>query len=167
MVPPEDIMTREDYARKEIRDLLDGGNAHRGFDDIVHDFPEKLQGRRPEGLPYSAWELLEHMRIAQNDILEFIRDPDYESPSWPEGYWPKEPSPPSDKAWDKSVKAFIADRRAIMEMVDDPQNKLGEAIPHGNGQTLMHEALLASDHTAYHLGQMVVIRRLLNDWKEL
>lgn len=159
------IVSIEEYARKELSDLLEGGNAHRGFEDILHSFPANLQGRRPEGLPYSAWELLEHMRITQNDILEFVRNPDYRSPAWPEGYWPPEPSPPNEKAWSKSIKAFIADRHAILQLIADAKNRLEEAIPHGDGQTLMHEALLVCDHTAYHLGQIVVLRRLLNGWQ--
>jgi hypothetical protein len=160
------MMAIEKYTRKELADLLGGGNAHRGFDDIVRDFPNKLLGRRPEGLLYSAWELIEHMRIAQNDILEFIRNPGYESPSWPAGYWPKDPAPPNDKACDKSIKEFLADRQALLDLVADTRNRLDEPFPHGDGQTLMHEALLVCNHTAYHLGQLVVVRRLLNEWND-
>lgn len=150
--------------RKELRELLEGGNAHQDFEAAVRDFPAELRGKRPKGLPYSGWELLEHMRIAQNDILEFIRDPAYESPPWPEGYWPAKPAPPSEADWERSVEAFNADRRAILELVTDPKRDLIKPFPHGSGQNLLREALLVADHTAYHLGQLIAVRRLLGCW---
>lgn len=154
----------DDPVRHELRALLEGGNAHQGFDEAVASLPAELRGRRPKGLPYSGWELLEHMRIAQHDILEFIRDPDYESPPWPEGYWPTKPAPPSAEAWEESVEAFRADRRAILKLVADPARDLYTPFPHGSGQNLLREALLVADHTAYHLGQLIVVRRLLGAW---
>lgn len=154
----------EESLRKELRTLLEGGNAHPTFEETVRDFPSRLRGRRPKGLPYSGWELLEHLRLAQHDILEFIRDPNYESPDWPAGYWPASPTPPSEEAWEQSIEAFRADRRAILEWVTDPARDPGQPIPHGSGQTLLREALLVADHTAYHLGQLVAVRRLLDNW---
>ncbi len=157
-------MASEAGLREELRALLDGGNAHLAFDDAVRNFPPALRGKRPKGLPYSAWELLEHVRIAQNDILEFSRDPHYESPTWPEGYWPSTPAPPSARAWDQSVRAVRADGKAVLELVADPSRDLTAKISHGSGQTLLREALLVADHTAYHLGQMIAVRRLLGCW---
>jgi uncharacterized damage-inducible protein DinB len=150
--------------RKELRELLEGGNAHQDFDSAVSDFPAKLRGQRPKGLAYSAWELLEHMRIAQNDILEFIRDPNYTSPPWPEGYWPATPAPLEAADWDRSIEAFRADRQAILELIAKPSHDLIKPIPHGSGQNLLREALLVADHTAYHLGQLIAVRRLLGCW---
>lgn len=157
-------MPAQDALRDELVALLSGGNAHLSFEDALADFPADLRGRRPRELPYSGWELLEHMRLAQNDILEFCRDPAYQSPPWPEGYWPKTHTPPSEKAWQESVEGFMADRRAMLDLVKDPKRDLLKPFAHGTGQTLAREALLAADHTAYHLGQMVVLRRLLGAW---
>lgn len=159
-------MAKPDPIREQMHELLSGGQAHLGFEDAVQEYSVKLRGQRPAGLPYSGWELLEHMRIAQHDILEFIRDPDYESPIWPEGYWPTSPTPPSVRAWSQSVKSFLADRKALLDMCDDPHHQLHTRIPHGTGQTLFRELLLVADHTAYHLGQLVAVRRLLGDWRD-
>jgi hypothetical protein len=156
----------QDQTRRDLRELLEGGNAHLDLEAAVKDFPASLRGKRPEGLPYSGWELLEHMRITQNDVLEFIRDPDYVSPSWPEGYWPKAPAPPDARAWTRSIASFRADRKTILKLVADPRRNLEEPFAHGSGQTLLREALLVADHTAYHLGQMIVVRRLLGAWEE-
>lgn len=158
------MVTQADGLRKELRELLEGGNAHQDFDGTVRDFPAALRGRRPEGLPYSGWELLEHMRIVQHDILEFIRDPDYKSPPWPEGYWPAAPAPARAADWDHAVAAFRADRQALLELVADPARDLIKPFPHGSGQNLLREALLVADHTAYHLGQLIAVRRLLGCW---
>ncbi len=157
-------MATEGGLRKELRALLEGGHAHLAFDDAVRNFPAALRGKRPNQLPYTGWELLEHIRIAQLDILQFVRDPNYQSPEWPEGYWPPTPAPPSSRAWDHSVRAFRADRKAVLELVADTSVDLTAKIPHGSGQTLLREALLVADHTAYHLGQMIAVRRLLGCW---
>ena len=117
-------------------------------------------------LPYSVWRLLEHMRIAQRDILEFSRNPKHVSPEWPDGYWPQGDAPPDDAAWDRSIKAFRADLKAVEELVTDPSTDLFARIPHGDGQTILREALLVADHNAYHLGQIVAVRRLLGAWKQ-
>lgn len=154
---------------KALRDhllyLLRGGGAHMNFVKTISDFPAKLRGVRPAKLPYTAWRLLEHMRIAQWDILDFCRNPKYAPLDFPSGYWPHGNSPPDSKAWAKSVKNFRGDLVAIQEMVADPRIDLFAAIPHGEGQTIVREALLVADHNAYHLGQLVVLRRLLGAWK--
>ena len=150
--------------REHLVDLLRGKNAHLDFDRTVRDLPAADRGRRPEGLPHSPWELLEHLRIAQEDILAFSRDPDHASPDWPAGYWPDIPAPPDASAWDRSVAAFRADLAGLEQLVLDPSRDLHAPFPWGDGQTLLREALLVADHNAYHLGQMVDVRRLLGCW---
>lgn len=148
--------------REHVTYLLGGGGAHLDFDKTVTGFPAALRGKRPRGAPHSAWELLEHMRIAQWDILEFSRDARHVSPEWPDGYWPPSPEPPDRLAWAKSVAAFHADLKALEELVTAPGADLLARIPHGQGQTLLREALLAADHNSYHLGQLMLVRRLLS-----
>lgn len=152
--------------RRHVTDLLKGGNAHVTFDAAVKDLPPKLQGKRPKGAEHSPWQLLEHLRIVQWDILEFSRNPSHHSPDWPSGYWPAQPSPTDDKAWDKSVRAFRRDLKALCEMIANESIDLFARIPHGDGQTVLREALLAADHNAYHIGQLVLTRRLLGAWKQ-
>ena len=152
--------------REQLVWLLDGGHAHAKFDDVVASFPAKLRGEKPAGLPYSAWRLLEHMRIAQWDMLEFSRDPNHESPEWPRGYWPLSDAPPSEAAWEKSIKDFRSDLRQTMKLVSDPKSDLYTPFPWGDGQNLLREALQIADHNAYHLGELLVVRRLLGAWKE-
>jgi uncharacterized damage-inducible protein DinB len=155
---------------RDLRDhllyLLRGGGAHLSFDAAVADLPAELRGVKPAGLPHSPWRLLEHLRICQWDILEFSRNPKHVSPPFPEGYWPKGDGPPDAAAWDRSVEAFRADLRAMQDLVADPATELFARIPHGEGQTILREALLVADHNAYHLGQLVVVRRLLGAWPE-
>ena len=150
--------------REHIVYLLDGGGANAKFDDVVNDFPVKLRGQKPAGLPHTPWMLLEHMRIAQQDILEFSRNSKYESPEWPEGYWPKHESPANAAAWDTSIKNFHKDLKAMRDLVADPNTDLFAKIPWGDGQTILREALLAADHNAYHLGQLVDVKRALGAW---
>lgn len=157
-------MDNQSALRKQIAENLRSSNAHADFAQSVRDFPAEDRGKRPKGAPHSPWEVLEHMRIAQSDILEFSRDGKHESPKWPEGYWPAEPEPPDDKAWDRSVHQFCQDNEALCSLVLDESNDLFARIPHGDGQTLLREALLAADHNAYHLGQLVLLRRALGDW---
>jgi hypothetical protein len=145
--------------------LLNGGGAHVGFDATLKGIPLEARGKRPARLPYSAWEILEHMRIAQWDILEFSRNPNHQSPQWPEGYWPTKRVPPSQAAWAKSVRNFKEDVDAMCALVAAPATDLYASIPHGDGQTILREALLVADHNAYHLGQLVLVRRLLGAWK--
>ena len=149
--------------RDHVMYLLRGGGAHLEFERAVADFPEKLRGVRPEGAPHSGWELLEHMRMAQGDILDFCRNPEYKELEWPAGYWPPEPAPPHPRAWKKSVDSFRADLAEIETLVESAD--LLATIPWGDGQTILREALLAADHNAYHLGQLVLVRKLLGAWK--
>lgn len=151
--------------RQHVINLLKGGNAHATFDDAVKNFPLELRGKKPKGAEYSAWQLLEHLRIAQWDILEFSRNPKHQSPPWPSGYWPAKLQPPDDKAWHKSIRAFRRDLKKLCDMVADEAVDLFARIPHGEGQTVLREALLAADHNAYHIGQFVLVRRLLGAWK--
>ena len=151
--------------REHLLYLLDGGGAHAKFGDIVTDVPESLRGKKPESLPHSAWMLLEHLSLAQRDILEFSRNPKHESPKWPEGYWPDSEAPPTAAAWNKSIQQFRKDLKAMQEVVENPKTDLFARIPWGDGQTILREALLVADHNAYHLGQMVDLRRMLGAWK--
>jgi hypothetical protein len=155
---------RDASLRQHLLELLKGGHAHATFDAAVENLPLALRGKRPKGAEHSAWELLEHMRIAQWDILEFSRNAAHQSPEWPSGYWPATPTPPDAKAWDKSVRAFRRDLKTICDLVADPATDLFAKIPHGDGQTVLKEALLVADHNAYHLGALVLLRRLLGAW---
>ncbi len=152
--------------RRHLLDLLRGGNAHVDFDAAIAKIPPKLRGARPPGVPHTPWRLLEHMRIAQWDILEFSRNPRHVSPDFPGGYWPKGDAPPDAGAWAQSVKSFRRDLQEMEALVEDPSTDLYARIPHGDGQTLLREALLVADHNAYHLGELVVVRRLLGAWPE-
>ncbi len=150
--------------REHILYLLGGGGAHVGFERAVADLPIELRGKRALRVPHTPWRLVEHMRIAQWDILEFCRHARHVSPEFPQGYWPSEDSPPSDSAWDQSVDRFRSDLNAMQELVRDEAIELLAPIPHGDGQTLLREALLVADHNAYHLGQLVTVRRLIGAW---
>ena len=151
--------------RAELDTLLAGGHAHATFDDAVKDFPAELRGATAKGVPHSAWELLEHMRIAQWDMLEFSRDPKHVSPEWPGGYWPKNAAPAAAAAWDESVATFLEDLAAMRKLVADPGVDLFTPFPHGDGQNLLREALQVADHNAYHIGEIVFLRRILGAWK--
>jgi hypothetical protein len=157
-------MANDSAVREHLIWLLEGGHAHARFDDVVAHFPQDDIGIRPEGAPHSAWELLEHLRIAQNDILHFSLSADYVSPDWPEGYWPGSPAPQHAGDWSKSVSAFRKDLAEFIGLIRDPAQDLYRKFPWGTGQTLMREALLIADHNSYHLGQLVLVRRLLGDW---
>ena len=152
--------------REHLVFLLKGGGAHAKFEGVIKRFPPKLRGQKPSGLPHSPWMLLEHMRIAQWDILEFSRNAKHKSPDWPKGYWPETETPSNDKAWGASVKNFRADLKAMQDLVADPKTDLFAKIPWGDGQTILREILLIADHNAYHLGQLVDVRRLLGAWPE-
>ncbi len=150
--------------REQLVKLLDWQDAHLDFASAVKDFPAALRGSKPPAAAHTAWQLLEHLRICQRDILEFSRNPRHVSPEYPAGYWPPTPAPPDEAAWEKSVKAFAADLKAMQRLVADPETDLFARIPHGTGQTILREALLVADHNAYHLGQLVLLRRLLGAW---
>ncbi len=151
--------------RDHVLELLRGGSAHLDFDAAIADLPPKLRGARPQGVPHTPWRLLEHLRIAQWDILEFSRNAAHQSPKFPDGYWPETDAPPSEEAWDQSAERFRADLAAMQALVADPHTDLFARIPHGTGQTILREALLVADHNAYHLGQLVVVRRALGAWE--
>jgi hypothetical protein len=150
--------------RKHLVEVLTGGHAHATFEQAVKDLPVELRGKTPKGAEHSPWQLVEHLRLAQSDILEFSRDAKHQSPKWPDGYWPKEKAPADEKAWDKSLRAFKKDLKEMSALVEDPKTDLFAKIPHGDGQTILREALLAADHNAYHIGQLVLVRRLLGAW---
>ena len=158
-------MPNDKSLRQHLLDLLQGGNAHADFEQAVENLPANLRGVRPKGADHSPWEILEHLRIAQWDILEFSRDRHHKSPEFPAGYGPAKPEPADEMAWDKSVSAFRKDMKALCALIADESTDLFAKIPHGDGQTILKEALLTADHNAYHLGQLVMVRKLLGAWK--
>jgi hypothetical protein len=157
-------MSTDRVMREQLLALLRGGNAHMGFDQAMAGFPAKHFNSRPPNVPYTPWHLIEHMRIAQWDILEFVRDPDHVSPSWPEGYWPA-PDEQADAArWQKSINDFRADLKTIQDLVADPDTDLLSPIPHAEGYTIFREILLVADHNAYHIGEFAILRQVINAW---
>jgi len=158
-------MNQSDILREQLIKLLDWQDAHVNFDAAVENIPPSSQGVRPEGLPYSPWELLEHLRVTQNDILNFCQNPEYKAPEWPDEYWPKATSPLTQNDWQESIDAFRADRQSIQSLIADPALDLYAKIPHGDGQTYLREVFLVADHSAYHVGELIAVRRLLGVWK--
>lgn len=158
-------MDHDKQLRQQLSKVMDWNEAHADFSAAVADFPAKSHGSVPEGMPYSAWQLLEHIRLALWDIVEFSRDSRHKSPEWPEGYWPKAAAPPDTTAWDKSVRAIHRHLEEMRELISDPKRDLFAPIPHGSGQTLLRQALLIADHNAYHIGQIVLVRKALGGWK--
>jgi hypothetical protein len=156
-----EVMKNDGALREQLIRSLNWGDAHTTFDDTVNDLPADVRGRRPEGGPHSAWELLEHLRITLWDILEFSRDAKHVSPEWPSGYWPASEAPADDAAWDASVAAYREHLRELSEVAGDESVDLYARIPHGDGQTVLREILLAIDHNAYHLGQLVMVKKTL------
>ena len=151
--------------RQHLVELLTGGHAHAAFEDAIEGLPANLRGVKPANFPHSGWMILEHLRIAQWDILEFSRNKQHESPKWPEGYWPRTEGPPTESAWTRSVEQFQADLKAMQDLVTNPKTDLFAKIPWSDGQTILREALLVADHNAYHIAQLVDVRRLLGAWK--
>ena len=154
----------DDSVREQVARLLAWEDAHANFETALAGLPADARGRTPPGLPYSPWQLLEHLRITQHDILDFCRNPDYRERSWPDDYWPQGPAPHFPAAWDESIRQFGQDRAALQALARDPAVDLAARIPHGTGQTYLRELLLAADHAAYHVGELVVVRRLLGVW---
>ena len=152
--------------REHLLYLLGGGGAHLHFEQALQGIPADLLGARVKGCSHTLWRLMEHMRICQWDILEFSRNPKHISPDFPEGYWPQEDAPPGIDSWDLSRQAFREDLQSMIDLVSDPETDLFASIPHGDGQTILREALLVADHNAYHLGQIVFLRRCLNAWND-
>lgn len=157
-------MSREDAIRKQLIHLLRKSEAHAGFEKAVRSFPLEKTGVRPDGSPHSGWELLEHIRISQRDILDFSKSEASKSLNWPDDYWPKSAAPKNAAEWSQSVAAVLADREEFIRLLEDPQRDLLEKFPWGDGQTLLRQALLIADHVAYHVGEIVLLRRLLGIW---
>lgn len=155
----------DDPLRQFLARALDWEEAHARFDSAIADLPAALRGTRPKQAPHSVWELVEHIRLAQRDILDFCRDEHYKEKAWPDDYWPETPAPPSAAAWDESIRRYHADVEAFKRLVRDPGFDLFAKVPWGDGQTNIRELLLIADHTAYHVGQIVLVRRLLGAWK--
>ncbi len=156
---------KDNALREHLVYLLGGGGAHVDFESAVKNVPAELRGKKPRNAAHSLWGILEHLRIAQWDILDFSRNAKYEALKWPDDYWPKTDKPPDDRAWNQSIKKFRADLEAMKQLVANPKTDLYAKIPHGEGQTILREALLIADHNAYHLGEFVIVRRLLGDWE--
>jgi hypothetical protein len=152
--------------REQLLELMRGGGAHLTFDQAIAGLPRKLRGAKPAGQPHTPWRLVEHMRITQWDILQFTLNGRHVSPKWPDEYWPSGDAPPKATDWDESVRQFRADAKSMQKLVANPKCDLLAPIPFGTGQTLFREAMLLADHTAYHLGQLVILRRLLGAWED-
>jgi hypothetical protein len=157
-------LMRDGHAREQLRRLLDWEDAHVNFDTAVAGIPVALRARRPPRVPYSAWQLVEHLRITQHDILQFCRDPHYRELKWPDEYWPSSAAVPTTYAWNSSIRQFRRDRQALQRLAMDTTIKLDATIPHGTGQTYFRELVLAADHAAYHVGELVLVRRILGCW---
>lgn len=157
-------MTNDDPLREHLARLLAWEDAHVSYDTAVKDLEPRLRGAKPAGLPYSPWQLVEHLRLTQYDILDFCRNSNYKDRSWPDDYWPSSAQPPTDGAWQSSVRGFTEDREALSALALDREIRLEAKIPHGSGQTYLRELLLVADHSAYHIGELVVVRRLLGSW---
>ena len=158
-------MPDETALRKQIARTLDWEEAHAGFDSAVEGLAPELRGKAPPGLPYSPWQLVEHIRRTQADILEFCQAPTYSEKEWPKDYWPESAAPPTPKAWDDAIAAVRRDRKALAALTLDEKTDLTAKVPNGTSQTYLREVLLVADHTAYHVGELIVVRRLLGAWK--
>jgi hypothetical protein len=152
------------FVIKELEEALRHGHAHATFEDSVKDIPHRLLGSVPDGVPYSLWQLVEHIRIAQWDMLEFSRDSRHKSPKWPEAYWPVERAPAVETAINRSIEQILSDREAFIKLLHEAGNQIYSSLEHGNGQSLFREALLIIDHNSYHIGEIILLRRLLGIW---
>lgn len=157
-------MDKDQILRDHHLELLRGSSAHADFDTVIKGIPPDLRGKKAPGLPHTLWQLLEHLRMAQWDILDFSRNPDYAALKWPDDYWPEAEAPPDEAAWDRSVEAFRRDLQEMKDLVANPETDLYAKIPWGEGQTILREAMLVADHNGYHLGQMVSVRQGLGAW---
>jgi hypothetical protein len=157
-------MDSNKLVREQLRELLEGGNAHMTFDEAVANFPREHMNSKAPNVPYTPWHLLEHIRLAQWDILEFIRNPHYVSSPWPEGFWPAEDAQADEVAWEKTIASLQADLQSLLEMVADPAVDLYAPIPHGDGQSILREILVVSDHNAYHIGEFAMLRQVMGTW---
>ena len=159
-------MGSDEVVRSHLEQLLSWGDAHMTLDQAVADFPAEYMNAFPPNVPYTPWHLLEHIRRAQRDILEFIRDPNYLSPPWPAGYWPAREEKADTAAWKRTIDLFHQDLRALKGMATDPKTDLYSPIPHGDGQTIFRELLLVADHTAYHVGEFAILRQVMGSWRQ-
>lgn len=157
--------TEVEVLRQELVDLIQKGNAHVSFEQATRNLSMQTIGSTPFGLPYSIWKIVEHIRTIQADILDFSRNPEYKSPKWPDDFWPIEDAPAGREIWEKSISAFKSDRDAFIALIQNPENDLFKPFPYGDGQNLLREAMLIADHTSYHTGEIIVLRRLQNDWE--
>lgn len=157
-------MDSNEIVRKQLIDLLKGGNAHMDFDQAVDSFPMEFINTNPPGSDYTPWRLLEHLRIAQWDILEFTRNPEYLSPPWPEGYWPPQGEKADPARWQTTIQSFREDLQGMRSLVEDPHNDLFASFPHAPGYTLLREVLVLADHNAYHMGEFAVLRGIMGTW---
>jgi uncharacterized damage-inducible protein DinB len=158
-------MSNDKATRELLSRALAWEDAHAGFETAVKDIPAKLRGKVPDGLPHSVWQIVDHLRRTQRDILEFCQNPEYEELEWPADYWPPAPAPPSAAAWTTCIAEYLKDRRELQKLAADTSIDLNARIPHGSGQTYARELMLVADHTSYHVGQLILVRRLLGIWK--
>lgn len=157
-------MNQEAALRTQLLELLRGGHAHMSYDDAVEAFPDDRLNELPPGVAYTAWHLLEHLRISQWDILEFIRNPAHVSPAWPEGYWPSAEAMAGPADWQATLAGFRADHRALEAIVEDPETDLTGELPHAKGYSVLREILVVSDHNAYHIGELAILRQVMQTW---
>ena len=160
-----DLAAANDEAKRRLIPALEGKGAHLTFEDAIEDFPVKLMNTKPNNVPYTFWHQLEHMRIAQWDILRYIQDPEHKSPSWPGGYWPKQGSKTDAAGWQNTIAQFFADRRELIRLIQDPECNVLEPVEHMSDRSILRQALLVVDHNAYHLGEFVMGRQILGAWK--
>ncbi|MBC8156508.1 MAG: DinB family protein [Bacteroidetes bacterium] len=164
--PAQSVADVTASVREQLIALLTGSNAHQSLDDAIDELPADVRGIKPDHLPYSIWQLVDHIRVAQWDILEFSRNPNHKSPAWPDGYWTADVAPADEAAWEQTLAQIRQDRDAFIALLHDPERDLYAPFAHGDGQNLLREALLIADHNAYHVGQILLIRRLLGAWEE-
>jgi hypothetical protein len=157
-------MIDDKILREQLKQLLDGRNAHMSFDDAVADFPLELINTRPPNVPYTFWHLVEHLRIAQWDILDFCRNPDYQHIEWPAGYWPAPGAEATAEDWQHTVESFRADKAQLLALIEDPAVDLLADLPHAPGYSLLREINVVADHNAYHVGELGILRQIMNAW---
>ncbi len=159
-------MNSENVLREQLVQLLRSKNAHMSLDHAIADFPMQAINKRPPNVPYTPWHLLEHIRITQWDILEFIRDPQHVSPAWPTGYWPEQDAQAEPTDWENTIQSYRLDLDSLEALVRDPETELFTPIPHGDGQNILREILTVADHSAYHVGEFAILRQVMNTWPE-
>lgn len=157
-------MTSDQVVRQQLLALLNGGNAHMTFEQAVADFPDEHFNTRPLNIPYTPWHILEHLRIAQWDILDFIRNPDYITPEWPKEYWPDSEATAHQEQWDKTINSFLENLQSLRDIVSDPETDLYGPIPHAPDYNIFREMLVVSDHNAYHIGEFAILRQVMSTW---